>query len=200
MVSKRQREQRKNAGAASVEYFKKRRQEIDNQARHHHDVNNDKPSETDTEDEARRFWNESANESQSDSEEEGDCGLEEDEETEKKSARDTQAGQREAEKKERVEQPRTNKAAATLGLGWKAGGDNHLKGTYGNGSRATQYRKKDGAKELGKEASQSYQIGTLWQRNRDLGMISAPRTESAPSAPLDPVDSLPSPYSLSQIP
>ena len=58
-----------------------------------------------------------------------------------------------------------------------------MRRTYGNGLRATQYRKKGGAKELGKETSQSYQIGALWQQNRDLGIISAPCTELAPSIP-----------------
>lgn len=74
-----------------------------------------------------------------------------------------------------------------------------MKGAYNSESRATQYRKKDEAKELEKEASQSYQIGTLWQQNCDLGIISASRAESTPSAPLDPVDNLFSFHLLSQI-
>lgn len=123
---------------------------------HHHDVNNDELSETDTDNKARWFWNKSANESQFDSKEEGDYDSKE----------------KKTEKKELVK--RLKKATTTLGLNWKAKGDKHLRQAYGSRSRATEYRKKDGAKALEKKGLQSYQIGALWQQNCDLGMVCAP--------------------------
>ena len=84
MVSKRQREQRKNATAASLLWHKRQKletQEDSAQFQPINDCHNDEPSDTDdmdkTDSGATWFWNDSANESQSDSEEEGDFDLEE---------------------------------------------------------------------------------------------------------------------------
>lgn len=119
----------KNAGTASVEFFKRRRSEIQgNQDRlqFQDHVYNDEPSETDTDSEARWFWNESANESQSDSEEEGDCDSEEEK----------------TEREKIVEEPKTVQAATAPKLEWKPGGRKYLRGGYGNGSKANPLQKK----------------------------------------------------------
>lgn len=207
MVSRRQREQRKNAGAASVEYFKRRRLEnLDNQAQLQLHYDNDEPSETHTDDEARWFWNESANESESDSEEEGDCGSEgdcasesdcgsESEDSDKGEVEKEITGKEEMENEEQVEKQEVgqiDKAAAPkkLQLKWRKGAGNYLRGGYGNGSKATSKRRRKAAKGLEEDGLQSYQIEALWERNRELGMLSQNSTQ-AESVELN---------SLSQIP
>lgn len=152
MVSKRQREQRKNATAASLLWYERQRLETpDNSAVN--DCHNDEPSDTDdtdnTDSGATWFWNDSANESQSDSEEEGDCDLGEENDSE-------------------IEQSRTNEAMVSkkVELVWKKRGDKNLRGGYGNGSRTTRKRQRNKNKALEKEAAKSYQIGALWERQR----------------------------------
>lgn len=176
MVTKRQRDQRKNATAASVQVYKKRRLGIQPDEAQLDDCHNDQPSDTDTDQEARWFWDESANESQSDSAEEGDTDWEK------------ENGNKE------TKQPKTDEPAAPkqIQLVWKEEAEKNKRGTYGAGSRSTRQRQRNKAKALEKEASQSYQIDALWQRQQDLGLVSS-QTELASSPPLDN-------YPLSQVP
>ena len=112
MISRRQREQHKNAGATSVEFFKRRRLEnLDNQARRlqlHY--NNNRPSETDTDNKARWFWNENANESQSDSKDKGDCGSE----SEESDKEEEEAKKKKTGNEEQLEKQEMGHKAATL--------------------------------------------------------------------------------------
>lgn len=81
------------------------------------------------------------------------------------------------------EEPRTGVAAHTpsakqpKGIHWDEKGENNLPGSYGKGSSATLKRKRKAAKELEMEASESYDIGALWQRNRDLGLFPQANTQ-----------------------
>ena len=50
-------------------------------------------------------------------------------------------------------------------------GEGNLRGVYGQGSAATLYQKK-AAKKWEKGGDKSYNIQALWQRNRDLSLIS----------------------------
>lgn len=75
-------------------------------------------------------------------------------------------------------------------------------GGYGKGSRARTERKKKFANELKKEVSKIYNIMALWQRNRDLGIISEANTQSwlakdSESGPTPEINPL---YPLSQVP
>lgn len=95
MPTKRQREQRNAARAASIEFFKKRRLEastLPNSAQLNTD--NDKLGTTDTSDEEAKsrtwFWNGSANETDSDSDEEGSGDVDE-EDLEEEQSRTEQA-------------------------------------------------------------------------------------------------------------
>ena len=59
-------------------------------------------------------------------------------------------------------------------------GEGYLRGVYGQGSRATLYQKKKAVKEWEKEGHKSDNIQALWQRNRDLGLISKPNNQPGP--------------------
>ena len=54
---------------------------------------------------------------------------------------------------------------------WHKEGENNLRGGYGKGSRSANKKQRKATKELEKEASKTYDIMVLWQRNRDLGLI-----------------------------
>ena len=159
MPSKRQRAQRNAARVASVEVFKKRRLEASpllNSEQLNTDDN--KLSTIDTSDDESDsaetwFWNESANETDSDSEEEG-CNNVDKKDLGKKQSRMEQAVDPKVE------------------LKWNWKGEQTLCGGYGKGSRSTQMLHNKSARELRKEASQTYNIQALWQRSKDLDMIS----------------------------
>ena len=124
MTSKRQRAQRNAARAASNEVFKKRRLEARSvpTIRSQSKIDDDKLSTIDTtdteEEEETWFWNESANETNSDTEEDGDDvdGLDLD-----------------------LEESRTERAvspgACKTQIKWKKEGEDKLRGTYGKGSK-----------------------------------------------------------------
>lgn len=108
------------------------------------------------------FWNESANEINSDSdyhersdEEEWDGeprkldGKSEESRTEKETVIETHMGI----------------------IKWNKNGENNLQGGYGKGSQATTGRKKKVVKDLEKKASKTYNIKALWQCNQDRGLI-----------------------------
>ena len=125
MPSKRQREQRNAARAASVEVFKKRRLEASSPLNSVQlDTDNDKLSTTDTSDEEVEsgtwFWNESANETDSDSEEEGSGDVDKDD------SEDEQSKMKQAVSLSKIE------------LRWNKRGEENLHGGYGKGSRSTQ--------------------------------------------------------------
>ena len=170
---KRQLAQLKKARLASVEHFKKQKLEdqthhteqlrIDNQVRtsdtHNTDDTNDTEDTKEVEEEEETwFWHESANESESDTEDDG--GYSDIEREESKT-------------EEEAAPPKPPKK-----IHWDKKGEDNLRGFYGKGSLATLKRKKKAAKELEKEASKSYDIGALWQRNRNLGLFSQASTQS----------------------
>ena len=166
MTSKRQREQRNAARAASNEVFKKRRLEARSLSKSAQPkVDDDKLSTvntSDTEDESETwFWHESANETNSDTEEEGDDVAESDLD---------------------LEEPRIKQAVSPdvskTEIRWNKEGEDRLRGGYGKGSRRTQMRHQKSARELRKEASKTYNIQALWKRSQDLGMLSTANAQA----------------------
>ena len=191
----------KKARLASVEHFKKQKLEHqtrdteqlrinDNQVRTSDTYDTDDTNDTDDTEEIEEegktwFWHESANESESDTEDE-DGGY--------------------PDPEPEGEESRTEEEAPPLKrpkeIHWDKKGEDNLRGFYEKGSLATLKRKKKAAKELEKDASKSYNIGALWQRNRDLGRFS-----QANSQPEQGRDSQSGPgnaengvYPLSQVP
>ena len=127
------------------------------------EIDDDKLSMTDTSDTKGEsgtwFWNESANESGSDTEEEGDKGEKEGEDN---------------ESNPEIEKPSTEKAVSSeVEMRWNKEGEDKLRGAYGNGLTSTLRRARKAALELEKQASKTYNIKELWQRNIDLGRIPA---------------------------
>ena len=150
MVSKRRRDHLKAAREASVASFKKRRSEAGSLLTLNQCEIDDKKLSTsdtsDTEDDPRTwFWNESANESDSDSEEGGDV--------------DDGDLEEEHSKTEREASPEVLKQE----LKWNKEGEYSLRGGYESGSRSSTKRQWKSARELEKEGSKSYDIRALWQ-------------------------------------
>lgn len=162
MPSKRQREQRNAARAASVEFFKRRRLRIETSSVHDSlqpSVDNDKPDTTDTRDkEETTTWlcNEGANETDSKKEEEGSGDVD---------GKDLEGEQ---SKTEQAVSPNDSQ----IELKWKTEGEQNLRGGYGKGSKRTQMRHNKSARDLETEASKTHNIHALWQRSQDLGMTS----------------------------
>lgn len=163
MPSKRRLEHLKKARLASVEHFKKQKlsqispssnreqPRIEDAQSDTCDTNN---TEDDTEDETTWIWNESANETEYDLE----SGGKSDEEPSLDEAL-----------------PRTEEAVSMQSVPkkiiWNQEGEDRLRGSYGKGSVSTLRRRKKSAQELENEASKTYNITALWQRNRDLTSI-----------------------------
>ena len=151
----------------------------------HPEMEDDKLSTTDTSDTEDEsgiwFWNESANESDSDTEE----GEKEDENESDLEVEESRTVSPEVLKKE---------------IKWNKEGENKLRGVYGNGSRSSSKRQRKSARELEKEATKSYDIRALWQRNHDPGMIS-PSSQVGLGQPPEsqPNNGVSSPSSLSNI-
>lgn len=121
----------------------------------------DDMDETDeTENETRKwFWNESADESDTETQNE-----EEDSDTD--------------ESDQEMERSRAEPMAKpTAVLKWNREGEQNRRGAYGKGSVSSLRRQRIAAEELAKEASKSYNIEALWQRSRDLGMVSSASTQ-----------------------
>ena len=122
------------------------------------EIDDNKLSTTDTSDtegdSGTWFWNESANESDSGSEEEGNNIDEGDLEE---------------------EHSKTERAASP-----EEEGESNLRGGYRSGSRSSQKRQKKSAKELEKEGSKLYNIRALWQ---DLGILSATNSQGGLGQP-----------------
>ena len=115
MTSKRQRQQRNAARAASNEVFKKTRLEARSLPTAQSEIDDNKlitVDTSDTEGEETWFWNESANETNSDTEEEGDDvdGLDSD-----------------------LEESRTERAVSPTQMKWNKEGGYKLCGAYGKG-------------------------------------------------------------------
>ena len=192
MVSNRRRDHLKAAREASVTSFKKRRSEASSfPTLDQCEIDDNKLSTTDssdTEDDSQTwFWNESANESDSDSAEEGDHGDGDDENLGEEHSKTEEETSPEVLKQE---------------LKWNKEGECSLRGGYGSGSRSTRKRERKSARELEKEGSKSYNIKALWQRSRELGILSAANShdglgQSPKSLPIDP--ELPA-SSLSDVP
>lgn len=162
MPSKRQREQQKAARAASALTFKKRRLEassILDLSQLETDDNRLSAADTsNTQGESGTgLGNVSTNGSDLDAEEEGHLDGD---------------GLDLAMEKYRTE-PAASLRVPPAEIKWNADGDQKFRGTYGKGSRSSLKRQKKSARELAKEASKSYNIGELWQRNRDLGLTSS---------------------------
>ena len=113
-----------------------------------HEIDDNKLNTTDTSDtegdSGTWFWNESVNESDSDSEEEGN---------------DVDEGDLEEEhsKTGRAASPAVPKKE----LKWNKDGESNLCGGYGSGSRSSRKRQKKFAREVEKEGSKSYNIRAL---------------------------------------
>ena len=155
MPSKRQHDQWKNARAALLQTFKKRRQDsslIPNLVQPQLDDDKANTSDTsDTEGESKTmFWHKSANESDSDSEE-GYSNVEEP---------SLERGQPSHEGSTKLE-------SRPKEIRWSKEGETKLRGGYGKGSRATLTRQKKSAQELKLEASKTYKLGALWQRHTE---------------------------------
>ena len=187
IVSKRRRDHLKAAREAAVASFKKRRSEASSlPTLDQCEIDDKKLSTTDTsdtEDNSRTwFWNESVNETDSNSEEEGD-DEDNDENLEE-----------EHPKTEREASPEVLKQE----LKWNKEGERSLCGGYGIGSRSSRKRQSKSARELEQEGSKSYDIRALWQRSREVGILSAANShdrlgqlsESLPIDPELPVSSL----------
>ena len=67
----------------------------------------------------------------------------------------------------------------TKEISWNKEGENKLRGIYGTGSVSSARRQKLAAEKLEKEASKTYIIKALWQRNRDLGLNSKANTPAS---------------------
>lgn len=116
---------------------------------------------TDTEDESGTwFWNESANETDSDTEEEGNGNHE----------NDLEGNESRTEEAVSSEVPKVE-------IKWNREGEDKLRGRYGKGSKRTRMRQQKSARELEKEASKTYDIRALWQRSKDLGMSSSANSQ-----------------------
>ena len=108
-----------------------------------------------TEDEAIWFWNESANETEAESEGGGKSDVEE-------LSLDQALP--------RTEEPVYIQSCPKK-ISWNQEREDRLRSSYGKGSVSTRRRRKKSAQDLGKEASKPYIIAALWQRNRDLTLV-----------------------------
>ena len=195
MPSKRRLDQLKSARAAAVQACKKRKSKTSSVLDVPLEVEDDKLDTTDTSDTegeaATWFWNESPNESDSDTEE----GESKDEEEES----DNELGLE-------VEESRTNKAVSPeppkKEIKWDKRGEGKFRGGYGNGSRTTLKKQQKSARELEQQASNTYDIRELWQRSRDLGMISSANNQErlGPLPESQPNNGVSSPAPLSKTP
>ena len=162
----------KKARLVLVEYFKKQKLEyqihyteqfyIDNQVwtSDMHDTDNTNNTEDTKEVEEEKktwFWHQSANESESDTENDG--------------------GYSDIEREESKTEEEVAPSKPPKKIHWDKKREDNLWGFYGKGSLATLKRKKKAAKELEKEASKSYNISALWQRNCNLGLFSQASTQ-----------------------
>ena len=190
MPLKRQLEHLKKVRLASVEHFKKQKlSKIPPPSNTKQPCTDDTQSNTgdmdNTEDEATWFWNESANETESDSE----------------------SGRKSDVEEPSLDQalPRTKEAVSIQSypkkISWNQGGKDKLRGNYRKESVFTLRRRKKSAQELEKKASKTYNIAALWQRSRDLGLVSNASTPErlAKSSNSGIVDAPNPMHSLSQI-
>lgn len=71
----------------------------------------------------------------------------------------------------------------------------------GIGSRATSKKQRKSARELNKQAKQTYNIRALWKRNLDLGMVSPANSQDGIGQPLESqqIDDISSSSSLSNL-
>ena len=106
------------------------------------------------------FWNMSANESEHESDEVGQVDEEEPD----------------IESRTEVAVPLQ---PVTKEICWNKEGENKLRGIYGRGSVSSARRQKLAVEKLEKEASKTYNIKALWQRNCDLGLNSKVNTSAS---------------------
>lgn len=180
MPSRSQRAQQNAARAASALTYKKRRLDasvpvLPNLSQGDLDDRLSTPNTSDTKGDTKGesgtlFWNKSADGNRSDTAEDGYS--------------DTHKPDQEVERSraEPVASPKNFSAV----LKWNKEGEQKMRGSYGKGSTSSLRRQKISAQDLAKEASKSYNIGALWQRNRDLGMVSSAGTQEQPSQPSEP--------------
>ena len=130
------------------------------------------------------YWNKSANESCSDTEEERYSDIDEKNET-------------------RTEESKTQEEATPeVTLRWNRNGKSSLCGGYGKGSKSASQRQQKLARDFKREALQTYNIEALWQQGRSLGLISTANTQVRPGEPsqLLPINSVSSTFPSSNIP
>ena len=176
LTIKRRLAQLKNARLASVAHFKKQKLEripnteqprIDDNELNTNDTGDTGDTGADTDEEGTWFWNQSANELESDSECDGYSDSEGD------SGPEAEGGGSKTEK-EALPQNRPRE------IKWNKKGEESLRGVYGQGSVATFYRKKKAMKKWEDEGHKLYNIQALWQRNRDLGLIFDTNSQQGP--------------------
>ena len=141
---------------------------------------------SDTEGESgTQYWNESANESGSDTEEEGYSDVDEDDES---------------RTKESKIQEEATPEVSLMDIRWKEQGwRKQSSWGYGKGSKISLQKQRKSARDFEREGSQTYNIEVLWQQSRNLGLIFAANSQVKPSQLL-PNESISSAFSLSNIP
>ena len=185
MPTKRRLNQLKSARALAVEACKRRKFEASLVVNSQPEIEDDKLSTADTSDteveSGTWFWNDSANESDLDTEE-GEDGDENESNLEMEESR--------------AVSPKVRKE-----IKWNKEGENKLCGVYGIGSRATSKRRRKSARELDEQAKQTYDIRALWKQNLDLGMISPANSQVGLGQPPEsqPIDDVSSSSSLSKV-
>ncbi len=163
MPSKRQRDQRNSARAASILTFKTRRLEASRLSKPVQPQPDDNTNDTsDTEGQSGTwYWNESANESCSDTEEEGNSDVEEEDET------------KTGESETKTEESKTQEEATPdVSLRWNRDRESSLCEGYEKRSKSSSQRLRKLARDFKKEVSQTYNIEALWQRGQSLGLTS----------------------------
>lgn len=168
------------------------------------------------------FWNESVNETNLDSEEENNDGVEsfdtdkgdrDKDDADKGNADKSNAGKDDLRKRKidkNINPPRTERAISPqiqmMNLRWNKEGEKKFRGGYKNGSRLSRKRQKKSDQEREKEAAKLYNIEALWQRKHDLDLISSVSNPGNNQEELDspgqslPIDTVSSVRLLSEVP
>ena len=56
-------------------------------------------------------------------------------------------------------------------FGWKKDGDKHLRGVWGAGSQSTKKRQVKKGKQFQEQASQSYNLGAMIEREKAIAVV-----------------------------
>ena len=192
MPSKRQRNQRNFARAASILTFKKKRLEasqLPKPVQPQPDNNIINTSNTKGKS-GTWYWNKSANKSCFNTKEEGYSNVKEEDETKTRES-----------KTKTEESKKQNKATPDGSLRWNRDGESSFCERYRKGSKSSSQRLQKLAQDFKKKASQTYNIQALWQWGQSLGLTSMANSQLRPGKPsqLLPIDSISSAFPLSDI-